>query len=295
MTGAQRGFLLLTGFLGDPTAKPLTVAQFRELTYRCQAMEKPVQERELEEKDLLALGCDSAFARRVLHLLSRQEQLDWYLNKAKNAGCIPVTRISEHYPNRLHKALGADAPACLWMKGDLSALEHPRISLVGSRELHPQNREFARKLGQQAAQEGYALVSGNARGADREAQDSCLSAGGFVICVVADPLEEHPLRERVLYVAEEGFDIPFSSHRALSRNRIIHGLSDKTFVAQCTLGKGGTWSGTKYNLRHNLSDLYVFADGSDAQQELRAMGATPVDFSNQSAWFTQQSSQLKLM
>ena len=295
MTGAQRGFLLLTGFLGDSTEKPLTVAQFRELTYRCQAMEKPVQERELEEKDLLALGCDQAFAQRVLHLLSRQEQLDWYLNKAENAGCIPVTRISEHYPNRLHKALGADAPACLWMKGDLSVLERSRISLVGSRELHPQNREFARKLGQQAAQEGYALVSGNARGADREAQDGCLSAGGFVICVVADPLEEHPLRERVLYVAEEGFDIPFSSHRALSRNRIIHGLSDKTFVAQCTLGKGGTWSGTKYNLRHNLSDLYVFADGSDAQQELRAMGATPVDFSNQSAWFTQQSSQLKLM
>ena len=55
-------FLLLTGFLGDPTAKPLTVAQFRELTHRCQTMEKPMEERELEEKDLLALGCDQAFA-----------------------------------------------------------------------------------------------------------------------------------------------------------------------------------------------------------------------------------------
>jgi hypothetical protein len=72
-------------------------------------------------------------------------------------------------------------------------------------------------------------------------------------------------------------------------------LSDKTFVAQCTLGKGGTWSGTKYNLHHALSDVYVFADGSEAQQELCAMGANPVDFSDQSAWFTQQSSQLKLM
>ena len=294
MTGAERGFLLLTGYLGNPGAKPLSVPQFRELTRRCRQMEKPVQERELEEKDLLALGCDSAFAQRVLRLLSRQDQLDWYLNKAKNAGCIPVTRISEHYPNRLHKALGADAPACLWIKGDQDILNMPRVSLVGSRDLSPENRAFARMVGAQAAKQGYALVSGNARGADMEAQESCLSNGGYVICVVADPLQSHGVRENVLYMAEEGFDIPFSSHRALSRNRIIHSISNKTFVAQCTLGKGGTWSGTKYNLRHNLSDVYVFADGSEAADQLCAMGATPVDFSNQPTWLTQQSSQLKL-
>ena len=42
MNPRERGFLLLTGYLGDPERKPLTVAQFRELAKRMQTMEKPV-------------------------------------------------------------------------------------------------------------------------------------------------------------------------------------------------------------------------------------------------------------
>ena len=295
MTGAERGFALLTCFLGDPSAKPLTTAQFRELTRRCRGMEKPALQRDLTAADLQALGCDKAFAQRVIGLLDRQQQLDWYLEKAKKAGAQPVTRISRDYPSRLHTALDMEAPACLWMKGDPRILDMPRISLVGSRDLGEKNREFARAVGIQAAAQGYVLVSGNARGADREAQESCLEKGGFVICVVADPLIEHEPQDHVLYIAEEGFDIAFSAHRALSRNRIIHALSEKTFVAQCTAHKGGTWSGTKHNLRHGLSDVFCFADGSEATRELCAMGATAVDMSQQTTWFIKSPNQLKLI
>lgn len=295
MTGAEKGFLLLTGFLGDPNAKPLTTARFRELSRLGQLMEKPEEKRELTADDLLHMGLDRSFSERVLHLLSRQDQLNWYLEKAKAALCTPVTRISENYPARLHNALGLEAPACLWMKGDPAILDMPRISLVGSRDLRHENREFARKVGMQAAQKGYCLVSGNARGADREAQESCLAHGGRVICVVADPLREHREKDRVLYMAEDGFDIVFSSYRALSRNRIIHALSEKTFVAQCAWGKGGTWSGTKHNLRHGLSQVYYFCDGSKAMQELCAMGAQPVDLDHPENWFTQQPDQLKIL
>jgi predicted Rossmann fold nucleotide-binding protein DprA/Smf involved in DNA uptake len=258
-------------------------------------MERPTQERELTAQDIMALGCDQAFAQRVISLLSRQEQLDWYLEKAKAAGCRPLSRISADYPGRLHTTLGLDAPACLWVKGDTDILKRPRISLVGSRDLHPKNREFAQLVGVQAAKQGYVLVSGNARGADREAQESCLRHGGFVICVLADPLTEHEPKERVLYVAEEGFDIAFSSYRALSRNRIIHALSEKTFVAQCSLKKGGTWSGTEKNLRHGWSEVYCYCDGSDAVAELQAMGANPVTADHPEMLFAQQPSQMKMM
>ena len=295
MTGAERGFLLLTGFLGDPMEKPLTVAQFRELTRRGRDMEMPVQERELTQKDLQALGCEEQFAQRVLRLLDRQEQLDWYLEKAKLAGCIPVTRISEHYPERLRKALNMEAPACLWMQGDMSLLQMPSVSLVGSRELREENRTFARQLGAQAAKQGYVLVSGNARGADRQAQESCLENGGYVISVVADPLREHPCRAHVLYVAEDGFDMAFSAYRALSRNRIIHAWSPKTFVAQCSLEKGGTWSGVKNNLRHGLSDVYCFPDGSEATDRLRDLGACLVDLQRPDQWLVRQADQLKMI
>ena len=76
---------------------------------------------------------------------------------------------------------------------------------------------------------------------------------------------------------EEGFDLQFSAARALQRNRIIHSFSEKTFVAQCSLGKGGTWSGTADNLRKGWSQVICYDDGSDASRELACMGAVCVD------------------
>ena len=276
MTGAQQGFLLLTQRLGDPLAKPLTPAQFRELSRLARLMDRPSEDRPLRQDDLMACGCDRAFSKRIISLLDREEALNWYIGQAEKAGCVPVTCFSGDYPARLDRSLGADAPAVLWAKGDLSLLSKPGISLVGSRELRPENHRFAQQLGTMAAQLGLVLVSGNARGADRTAQESCLEAGGCVVSVVADRLEEHICRERVLYLSEDGFDASFSSHRALRRNRIIHSLNEKTVVAQCTYEKGGTWDGTVKNLRQGWSQVYCFWDGSAAAKALCDLGAYPV-------------------
>lgn len=272
----EQGFLLLTGYLGDPERKALTVAQFRKLTALARAMEKPANQREMTVEDLVAIGCNRDMAHRVLNLLSQQEQLHWYLEKGKRSGCTPVTRISQDYPHRLRKVLNMDAPGVLWAKGNVDYLRLPAVALVGSRELYPENHAFATEVGKQAALQGFVLVSGNARGADRTAQESCLAYGGKVISVVADALEDQPQRDNVLYISEEGFDLPFTSQRALQRNRIIHSMGDKTFVAQAALEKGGTWSGTCYNLRCGLSAVFCFDDGSVASRALQNWGATLV-------------------
>ena len=153
----------------------------------------------------------------------------------------------------------------------------PTVSLVGSRDLRDKNRKFAQQVGILAAQQGYALVSGNARGADSAAQTACLEAGGYVISVIADSLEEHCPGGRVLLLSEDDFDEPFTVQRALHRNRVIHALGDAVFVAQCTLSKGGTWDGSVQNLRRHWSDLYCFRDGSPASVELEQMGACLIE------------------
>lgn len=279
MNALEQGFLLLTSFLGDPERRPLTVAQFRKLTSMARTMDAPRQNRELTVADLQAIGCTGAFARQVVNLLSQEEQLYYYVKSGKQRGCEPMTRLHEKYPDRLRKVLGLDAPGTLWTKGDREILNTPTVSVVGSRDLQPDNMIFAEEVGKQAARQGYTLVSGNARGADRVAQESCLKHGGKVISVVADELQEHPLRENVLYISEEGFDLPFTAARALQRNRIIHSFSEKTFVVQCALGKGGTWSGTRDNLRHSWSQVICFDDGSQAVRELTCMGAVSVEMS----------------
>ena len=277
MTGPEQGFLLLTAHLGNPDRRPLTVAQFRDLTKLAQQMEKPLFERDLTPEDLMALGCRPDFAWRACDLLQEEDLLRQYLTQANALDCYPITRLNEHYPQRVRKYLGLEAPGCLWAKGDLSVLSQPMIALVGSRDLREENRIFAAEVGKQAALQGYTLVSGNAKGADTVAQDSCLEHGGMVVSVVADALGGHEIRERVLYLSEDDFDREFSAQRAISRNRIIHTMGQKTFVAQCSLEKGGTWDGTVKNLRFGWSPVFCFCDGSKAMWELLQRGADKVD------------------
>ena len=273
MKAAERGFLLLNSHLGDAQRKPLTTAQLRTLARRMQTAERVDAERDVVPADLVALGYSREMAVGIVMLLSEERLLSDYLKRAASCNCVPVTRVSEDYPLLLRKRLGLDSPGCLWLKGDVSLLKQPMVALVGSRNLAQRNESFAAEVGRQAALQGYVLVSGNARGADRTAQDACLAAGGQVISVVADELCRHPVQERILYVSEDGFGEEFSAQRALSRNRIIHALGLKTFVAQSSLKMGGTWDGTVKNLRGGWSDVYCFCDGSEAMVQLEQMGA----------------------
>ena len=280
MNARERGFLLLTSHLGDPERKPLTVPQLRVLADRVRNLKAPAEDRDLSVTDLLSIGYNREMSRRVVELLSQEEELDYYLTRGKQAGCVPVTRVNPAYPLILRQRLGLDSPGCLWVKGDISILDTPAISLVGSRELRLPNAAFAEAVGSHAARQGLTLVSGNARGADRTAQKAALKAGGTVISIVADELSKQTIREGILYVSEEDFDAPFSIQRALSRNRCIHAMGRMTFVAQSDHGKGGTWDGTVKNLRHNWSPVACFRDGSEASQQLEQMGAFLIEASD---------------
>ena len=231
MNDRERGFLLLTSHLGYPERKVLTAAQLRALALRVRERKPEAEGRELTEKDLTELDYPEEAARQIVTLLSQESLLDDYLARGEAWGCVPLTRVSPGYPLLLRQRLGLDSPGCLWAKGDLSILNTPTLSLVGSRELREPNRAFARRVGELAAERGITLVSGNARGADREAQDACRKAGGRVISIVADSLDKYPGRNR-LFLSEEDFDEPFSAQRALSRNRCIHALGTMVLVDQ---------------------------------------------------------------
>lgn len=273
MTGAERGFLLLASHLGDPARKVLTTHQLRVLGDRVRYAGNSGEDRDLAEGDLLGLGYSRELAERIVGLLGQEAVLDHYLHRGKRAGCVPVTRVSDGYPPMLKQRLGPDSPGCLWAKGDLEILRYPAVSLVGSRELREDSRAFAEDVGYHAAMKGLTLVSGNARGADRAAQEACLRAGGRVVSIVADELAKQPVRRNLLYLSEDGFDEAFSAQRALSRNRCIHALGQMVFVAQAELHKGGTWDGTVKNLRFGWSPVACFRDGSEASKRLEQMGA----------------------
>ena len=276
MIPRERGFLLLTSHLGDPERRVLSYPQLRDLAAKVAAFPHADAEGELSEAHLRQIGCSEELSRRVLRLLGQEAELDWYLSRGKRQGCVPIPRIGADYPELLLFRLRGEAPGCLWCRGDLQLLGTPTVSLVGCRELGEENRLFAEAVGYQAALQGLTLVSGNARGADRAAQESCLKAGGRVISIVADQLTKWSPRENVLYLSEEDFDAPFTTQRAISRNRCIHAMGAMVFVAQANLERGGSWHGSVQNLRHGWSHVAVFQDGSEAAERLIQMGAIPV-------------------
>lgn len=266
MKQTQRTLLLLCCRLGEPV-QPLSRREYAFLETLLEPSEPP-------EAIAQRLGADSALTKRVMALLDRPEQPERYL--AARPDIRALDRCSAEFPARLFR-LGEQCPPVIFCRGDVSLFRLPCMALVGSRQLLPRGARFARRVGELAAREGYVLVSGNALGADRVAQEACLACGGQVISVLPDALESHLPRKGQLLICDEGYDCGFTAQRALRRNHLIHALGEKTFVAQCPECSGGTWSGAEDNLRRGLSPVFVLRDGSRGVQALVRAGACEVD------------------
>lgn len=266
MTAEEEILALLCCRLGD-NILPLTLSQYDSLSRKAGGALQT-------EETVLAL-CEGKEQERICKLLERkkavQERLCLWLSK----GVEICTVLSPDYPENLRKKLGREAPPLLFLLGNRKILGKSAISLVGSRNLREENRRFAVERGREAAQKGKILCSGDARGADRAAQDACLEAGGQVLSFVSDRLLDRKGGENHLYISEDGPDYAFSSFRALSRNRLIHCMGDRVYVAQTEDGRGGTWSGTYKNLTHGWTAVYYYPDGTEGSAHLQREGAKP--------------------
>lgn len=273
MHPTEEGLLLLRCRLGQ-SVRPLHEAEYRRLVAVLHQARAVGTHTQITDELLRAYGFEAFFRQRVLTLLHRREVLYRYLTAAPD---ITVrTRLGEAFPQRL-LALGEACPPALFCKGDVSLLQTRCVALVGSRRLYARGSAFAAHIGTLAAKEGFTLVSGGAVGADSVAQEACLRAGGSVICFVPDAPVRYPVRDHLLYCSDEGYELAFSSARALRRNLFIHALGEKVFVAQCPQCRGGTWAGTKENLRRGLSEVYALRDSSEGITAIATLGANLLD------------------
>ncbi len=98
--------------------------------------------------------------------------------EAANAGAIVIVR--EDLPAALAEL--PDAPDLVYVRGNLPAA--PGVAIVGSRAATSYGRKLARALGRAAAERGWVVVSGLARGIDGEAHRGCLEGGGVGVAVL---------------------------------------------------------------------------------------------------------------
>ncbi len=203
---------------------------------------------------------------RIITLLERGFQLGMLMDKWQRAGLWVITRASSDYPKLLQERLGDQAPPVFYGAGDRKKLDTHALAVVGSRNAAEQDMQFARDLGHRAAQEGWSVVSGGARGVDEASMRGAIDANGTVIGVVADSLlktaTSHKYRDAIQrsdivllcpFHPESGFSGP----NAMSRNKHVYCLSRAAVVVCSDTGKGGTWAGATEDLKKKWVPVWV--------------------------------------
>lgn len=285
--------LLLTGRFGrsEGTAKPLTPSEYNRVA-------KWLHAEGLRPGDLLEAARDTAGDRdsldgvpseRVESLLRRGASMAVSLERWAQRGIRVIGRTDPDYPPRWTERLRARRPPVVFGVGaaSLACTPQRRVAVVGSRNASPASNECARKTGERCAEAGFVIVSGGAKGIDESAMLGCLQAGGEVVGILASKLESAAtskkwrdgLREkRLLLLSEVSPSAPFTVGNAMSRNRLVYSFADVAVVASSGV-KGGTWEGSRENLKHGWIPLLVRngAGSGDGAAALLEAGALPLD------------------
>jgi predicted Rossmann fold nucleotide-binding protein DprA/Smf involved in DNA uptake len=248
--------LALTSRLVDSATKPLSSREFWALL-RCS---EPSGLHGMTASDIAAqLSVTSDYAERIAQLFDRAGGLAIALEKLDHAGIWTITSVGERYPERLRTRLGDSAPAVLHGVGDTSLLDVDGVGVVGSRDISADGSQVAREIAQGAVKLGLPVVAGAARGVDGDAMNAAFEAGGQVVGVLADALEQAVTRRsmrrgvaggQICLVTPYPPSAPFSVGNAMGRNKIIYGLARCTIVVASDLQTGGTWAGATEALQN---------------------------------------------
>ena len=170
----------------------------------------------------------------------------------------------------------------LYGAGPQSMLEQSALALVGSRDADREALRFTRELAHACARQHVAVVSGAARGIDREAMGAAIEAGGTALGVTVDPLERLIRRPDLRVALADGaltLLTPFhpsarwQASNAMKRNRLIYVLARAAVVAASAAGTGGTWTGAIENIQKRWVPTFVRQDSSAGSRELQLAGA----------------------
>ena len=227
-----------------------------------------------------------------------------------NQGYEILPIISPEYSKTLKANLKTQySPAVLYIKGNKQILSEKSIAIIGSRNAGELSMQFTDNIAKLASREYKVVVSGFAKGVDKQALDSAIKYKGHSIIVLPQGILTFGSGFKTYYRQIVDGDVlilstffpktPWRTDLAMARNPIIYGLANEIYVAESS-DKGGTWSGVADGLRKKRI-IYVRQPEISEQNAnllLIQKGAIPVDFNGNtiSGFYpeTSESTELKL-
>lgn len=205
-----------------------------------------------------------------------------------NQGFDIIPIMSKDYPRTLKDNLKYNSPIVLYTKGNKKLFDLSCIAIVGSRNADNISLTFTDNIAKKVVSMGHVVVSGYAKGVDRQALDSALKYEGKSIVVLPQgimtfgsgfkALYKNIIAGNVLVMStfppKAGWDVSL----AMARNTFVYGLANEIYVSQSD-SKGGTFSGVQDGLKRNCT-IYVRKPNDNEKNAnllLIEMGAKAVD------------------
>ncbi len=182
--------------------------------------------------------------------------------ESKNIKFISV--LDDQYPNLLRQIKGY--PFGLFYKGDVSLLQKPCVSVVGSRKASYDADKMCDKLALHLKNKGVSVASGLAFGVDSLIHKACLRHSVKTISVLPScvdkpiPISNRMIAHKILeagglLISENPPNFNVRPESYVERNRIISGISDRTLVVEAAI-KSGSMTTAKFAIEQNR-DLYA--------------------------------------
>lgn len=292
LTQDTQAVLLLCGELGqrgDNGLKPLGLRQYNALALCLKS--KGLRPGDLLSADgrvkLAELQSPQVSFARLTPLLDRGAALALMVERWERSGLWVISRSDACYPERLKDYLGQMAPPLLYGVGSKDLLNRGGLAVVGSRDRSEEDGEFARRVSEHCAKERITVISGAAKGIDRDAMSGALEAGGWALGVLAEGLAKTAtsghyrldlINDRLTLVSPYDPDSRWFSYAAMERNKLLYGLSDAALVVASSADAGGTWAGATEALQHGRVKVFVKSTGdtvAPGNPKLLHMGGIP--------------------
>jgi len=241
------------------------------------------------EQEIASTGIDSRTLSSFRDIRSTLD-LEAELARLDNLGIAVLTWEDDDYPASLAKLRSIDhAPHVLYVRGTLSEADNWSLAVVGTRSVSAYGRQVTHQLVTELVSAGLTIISGLARGADAEAHQAAIDAGGRTIALLPCgldaiyPPENRKLAEAISHrgalISLFALGVPPESGYFAPRNRVMSGMSRGVLVTEAGI-KSGALVTAQYALEQGREVFAVpgniTARGSSGTNLLIQEGAHPV-------------------
>jgi len=227
------------------------------------------------------------------YVKSDMPRLAFIAEQLQNEGFQIIPINSPDYPAVLKENLKIKStPPVLYIKGRKGLLQEDAVAIVGSRKAGDKALEFTDHVAKKSVKEFKVVVSGFAKGVDKQALDSTIEANGKSIIVLPqgiltfqsgfkkyyEPIVNGDVLVLSTFFPKAGWDVGL----AMARNAYIYGLAKEIYVAESD-SKGGTWQGAMDGLKRQRK-IYVRVPEpkeKNANLKLLELGALPVNMAGE--------------